>query len=488
MVQNMVEQHERKLEKLSKHVVLPFKHEDVVTNLSNTRLSPDELDLLKNGLDFAIPPATINKTDIFTQFEKIHRLLTSDIKNEEYGKKAELRTEMSHLAINYYNSYKPRRADLKKHGILKRLRKNKDIVIVKPDKGNGVIILDRTIYDGKLYEIIQDTSKFKKLKGDETLARQGSLQRFLLSLKKVGFFTDAKTYDEIYPSGSLPSRLYGNPKMHKVGNSGEIPPLRPIVSSIGAYNYKLAKFLDNMLSPYVNLDYACTDTFTFVRQIQNAGINRDNFIVSYDVVSLFTNIPLQETLEIAVDTIFENKPELKICREQLLKLFTFATSGTHFSFNEQFYEQVDGVGMGSPLAPTLANLFLGYHEGKWIDEYGGNKPLYYKRYVDDVIAVFNDENEAKAFLEYLNTKHDNIKYTMEIEKDKKLAFLDVLLEHSGDLVTSIYRKITFTGLLTNYFSFTPMKYKSGLIKCLVDRIFKINNTRLRFHYDLTNIF
>ena len=292
----------------------------------------------------------------------------------------------------------------------------------------------------------------------------------------------------VYPRGSLPSRLYGNPKMHKVKCSGEIPPLRPIVSSIGAYNYKLAKFLDNLLSPYVNCDFACADTFTFVNEIQNAGINNDNFIVSYDVVSLFTNIPLKETLEIAVDTILKNKIGLKITKEQLLKLFTFATSGTHFSFNDKFYEQVDGVAMGSPLAPRLANLFLGYHEGNWIENYAGVKPLYYKRYVDDVIAVFNDESEAKTFLDYLNTKHANIKFTMEIEKDKKLAFLDVLLDHSESLVTSIYRKATFTGLMTNYFSFTPMKYKIGLVKCLVDRCYKINNTRLGFDNDLTKIF
>ena len=144
--------------------------------------------------------------------------------------------------------------------------------------------------------------------------------------------------------------------------------------------------------------------------------------------------------------------------------------------------------MGSPLAPRLANLFLGYHEGNWIENYAGVKPLYYKRYVDDVIAVFNDESEAKTFLDYLNTKHANIKFTMEIEKDKKLAFLDVLLDHSESLVTSIYRKATFTGLMTNYFSFTPMKYKTGLVKCLVDRCYKINNTRLGFDNDLTKIF
>ena len=120
-------------------------------------------------------------------------------------------------------------------------------------------------------------------------------------MKKDGFF-NKETYEEIYPTGSLPSRLYGNPKMHKVKHLGEIPPVRPIVSSIGAYNYSLGKFLGQKLSPYICKDFSCVDTFSFVSDIQKAGIKGHNCIVSYDVVSLFTNIPLQETIQIAVDT------------------------------------------------------------------------------------------------------------------------------------------------------------------------------------------
>ena len=441
-VDNVIVTHSKKLENLTRNSVLPFTHEEVITNLSHASLTNDELELLKNGLDYAIPPFKINKTDIFTQFEMMHRLLSKDIKNDD--KKSELRTEMSHLAINYYNSYSPSKSALKKHGILKTLRRNKNIVIVQPDKGNGVIVLDREVYNKKLYEIINDVTKFKKLKKDETIKRQGSLQRFLLTLKKEGFFSD-QVYEKIYPRGSMPSRLYGNPKMHKVKSAGEIPPLRPIVSSIGAYNYMLAKYLGKELAPHICVEFSCTDTFTFVNEIQTAGINKDSFIVSYDVVSLFTNIPLQETIEIAVETLLKNKPGFKISKENLKKLFTYATSGTHFVFNGEVYEQVDGVAMGSPLAPILANLFLGHHEGKWLDDYPSNRPRYYKRYVDDVIAVFDYEHEAVAFLEYLNTKHKNIKFTMETEKENQLPFLDVLLDKSDKLVTSIYRKKHFLG-------------------------------------------
>ena len=276
--------------------------------------------------------------------------------------------------------------------------------------------------------------------------------------------------------------------MQKYTRSGEIPLFRPIVPSIGAYSYRLAKFLSKMLTPHICVDYSCAGTFTFVNEIQNVGISNDNFIVSYDVESLSTNIPLGETIDIAVNTLLENKPGMEISRDDLKKLFKLATSGTQFMFNGNFYEQLDGVAMGSSIAPILANLFLGYHEGKWIGDYEGNKPSYYKRYVDDIIAGFENENEAKSFLAYLNSKHNNIKFTLEMEKEKRLPFLDVLLDNSQKLVPSIYRKGTFSGVLTNYFSFTPMKYKIGLVRCLIDRIFKFNNIRLGFRKDFKNVF
>ena len=136
----------------------------------------------------------------------------------------------------------------------------------------------------------------------------------------------------------------------------------------------------------------------------------------------------------------------------------------------------------------MANLFLSHYEGEWLENYHGNKPLFYKRYVDDVLAVFNNENDAKAFLTYLNDKHPNIKFTLELETNNRLPFLDVLLDKSENLVTSIYRKKTFSGVLTNYFSFTPMRYKIGLVKCLIDRVFKVNNTWVGFDKDLKEIF
>ena len=94
---------------------------------------------------------------------------------------------LSYLANSYFYNYKPSPRILRQHRVLRNLRKNKDIVITKPDKGNGVVILDRKLYNNAIEEIISDNSKFEKLNEDPTLKREASLQRFLRKLKQKNF-------------------------------------------------------------------------------------------------------------------------------------------------------------------------------------------------------------------------------------------------------------------------------------------------------------
>ena len=104
--------------------------------------------------------------------------------------------------------------------------------------------------------------------------------------------------------------------MHKFSSSDSFPKLRPIVSSIGTFNYNLARFLCDLLSPLVPNDYSCKDTFSFVCQIKNANLSR-KFLVSYDVTIFFTNVPLQKTIDIAINLIFNHDPNLNITKKEL---------------------------------------------------------------------------------------------------------------------------------------------------------------------------
>ena len=105
------------------------------------------------------------------------------------------------------------------------------------------------------------------------------------------------------------------------------------------------------------------------------------------------------------------------------------------------YDQIDGVAMGSPLATVLANLFLGHNENIWLNKCQGPSLHFYRRYVDDTFCHFNNEQDALLFFDFLNSQHTNIKFTMEKESNKMLAFLDVYINNKDlcNLIGSVYR-------------------------------------------------
>ena len=119
--------------------------------------------------------------------------------------------------------------------------------------------------------------------------------------------------------------------MHKFSPRDTFPQLYQIASSIGTFNYDLAHFLCDLLSPIVPDDYSCKDTFSFVSQIKNANLSR-KFLVSYDVTSLFTNIPLQETIDIAINLILNHSSNLNITKKNLKKTFPFCYITDSFYF------------------------------------------------------------------------------------------------------------------------------------------------------------
>ena len=116
----------------------------------------------------------------------------------------------------------------------------------------------------------------------------------------------------MYPSGSDPARIYGTPKMYKFSS----PHFLNFVSFIGTFNYNLARFICDLLSPLIPNDYSCKDAFSFVSQIKNTKRSK-KFLASCNVTSLFTNIPLQETIDMAINLIFSHNPNLNTTRKEL---------------------------------------------------------------------------------------------------------------------------------------------------------------------------
>ena len=191
---------------------------------------------------------------------------------------------------------------------------------------------------------------------------------------------------------------------------------------------------------------------------------------------LFTNIPLQETIKNCVNNLFSNKfYSGKLSRKDLYELLKLATTESSFIFDNKLYKRIDGVAMGSPLGPTLANAFLCHYEKIWLNECPSQlKPVVYKHYVDNIFVLFKFKEYLKLFVKYMNSKHRNIKFTFETEDSNNFSFLDIKITGENKrFVTSIFCKFTFSRVFTNYNSFISDTYKIGLVHSLMLPFFKI---------------
>ena len=367
---------------------------------------------------------------------------------------------------------------------LNNLRKDQSIIICKQDKGNGIVLLDKNDYLTKINCIINDSNKFTKINSDwfkMILKQEDKFNRFLSQLKKNKDI-DESLYNELYSSGTQPGILYGLPKVHK-----ENTPVRPILSAINTCGYKTAKLLTPLLESITKNEYTVPDSFTFVREMKNLQLDNCT-MASFDIKSLFTNIPLHETIEIAANNFYDvlDTPILGLSKQLFKKLLNFATKDILFIFNNNLYTQNDGCAMGSPLGPTLANIFLCHHEENWIRDCPVEfRPLLYRRYIDDTFLLFRTPDNIPAFLQYLNSQHSNIQFTSEIENNNKLSFLDVLVQkYENNFDTSVFRKKSHTDLGLNFNSFIPHKFKSNYISCFVQRAFKLCSTERAFSTEI----
>ena len=182
--------------------------------------------------------------------------------------------------------------------------------------------------------------------------------------------------------------MYGFSKIHRplFNNS---PKLRPILSAINTATFGWAKLFVPLLKCFTMNDYTLKDSFEFAKDIINE--NSNCFMVSLDVDSLFTNIPLVETIKICIDKLFKSDMTVSgLNKKEIFEMLSLTLKESIIWFDNKYYSQIDGVAMGSPSGPTLANIFLCYHESNWLKDCPKNfKPICYKRYVDDIFVLFN---------------------------------------------------------------------------------------------------
>jgi hypothetical protein len=456
--------------------------EKVIFNFSTYQLNQSQKSLLTKGLNLSIPPKKLNYGDFLMPFEVLYKQMFNSLKSDHSSDKTDpVCASMKAASLDCFYSYDPKieqNLSVDEYKALKSLLEQESIVIQKSDKGNSVVILNKSDYVSRMNELLADETKFREIRLSEggdynfIINQELRISKALRKLKNNGSRTES-TSQRLNPTGTQPSVMYGLSKIHKPAINN-VPKLRPILSAIKSPTYKLSQYLNGILKPFTMNEYTTRDSFTFASEIRMQ--QSANFMASLDIDSLFTNIPLSETINICCELLFERHALVDgLSKDEFKQLLTLATTESFILFDNRYYQQLDGVAMGSPLGPTLANIFLSYSEAIWLKDCPASfKPTYYRRYVDDIFLLFQDAKCVDMFKEYMNNKHPNMHFTSESESNNTIPFLDVFITRVGsNFITSVYRKPTFSGVYTNFNSFLPSIYKVGLVSTLLYRSYTI---------------
>lgn len=505
--------HSRKLSDLGLHST-DNVNDSAIYNDTDIIFSEDEIKLLSKGLKFCYFPDRIKLKQIQAEFENLFIQLSFHIKSQNNL------TKLKVCLVNGYSNFVSsfffdRRTDRNFskniHDLISSIREKVEkynLVVIRADKGNTVVIIRRTNYVSKMLNILSDTSKFKCVNEESSIDRLRKFQSFLRYHHKQGVFTDDE-YAELFPTSTSIPTMYGLPKTHKAGI-----PLRPILSMAGCFNHAFAKWIGKRLERLREAKSIARDSFSL--GFLGSPNLTDGYFVSYDVVSLFTNIPLDQTIDLTLNQLYPRNSGVPAKDQRFAGMsktifkrsLDWCLRNNTFIFDGKYYVQTDGIAMGSPLAPILADIFMNHVlESKITRESDGNNNFLdvifnshnnfeqfnlrlFVRYVDDTLAVFNNRSDALRFLDYLNSLHENLEFTMEQECDDKIPFLDLLIIRNRDtncIDLTVYRKPTHSGVFTDFTSFSPFHYKMGLVRTLVTRAYRLCSTWTLFDLEIKEI-
>ena len=267
------------------------------------------------------------------------------------------------------------RQNVRLHKTLNKLSSDSKIKVCRLDKGNGVCLLNSKDYFEKLDSIVSDETKFNVVQYDLNKETTGNCAKapWIKAENSIKYYVknyiknlvDSSIYSTLLPTGSIPGKLYGLAKVHKKNC-----PLRPVNCMIGTPEYELAKFIDGVIKPYIPNEYTVNSTDHFIDKLKSYKTVKGDICVSFDVKSLFTNVPRNYTIDKITNYFNENHGGVVLektdkdgkttsLRSNVLSKLLVKCTKVHFLYNKKVYTQVDGVQMGSPLGPTLANWFLG---------------------------------------------------------------------------------------------------------------------------------
>jgi len=470
----------RNIKKLSRiyggNIKLPKPKEDFINLAPNLALTPDQEKLLNMGLNCHY----MSKPRPHRKRVELECLLEDIQKHEAAGRvitSNNIQASFIAEAAKTRGSYQSRVLHKRHKEAAKQLREN-DIIIRRADKTAALVIIPKAEYLHKMDNILSDNTKFKRITRNPT---EDIKKRINAVVKSINAIQSAPKLPKLTGEYSL-GYAYGTVKTHKPGN-----PLRPIISQIPTGSYEVAKRLNGILTPYVPANHSLSSTNEFLEILAAAKPQPNSILASLDVESLFTNVPVDTTIQFILDRVYRcnDTPTLDIPEDKLRELLEICTKEAPFTCPRgNMYQQIDGVAMGSPLGVLFANFYMGTIESSTLES---SRPSIYGRYIDDIFVRVNDIEELRQLKQQL-TSSSSLNFTFEEAKNGRLPFLDVLVTAQAcGFSTTVYVKDTNKGLCLNGESECPERYHRSTINAYVRRALSHCSTWTNTHRELERL-
>lgn len=323
---------------------------------------------------------------------------------------------------------------------LKTLGKNLEIVIRQADKGGSIVIQDYEDYNAEAMKILSDTEYYTKVEHDPFPQLELEFQKFIKKAAEDSIITKEELKFIHVPLANKPF-FYHLPKIHK---HLKCPAGRPIISGLNSTTSNISHYIDLYLQTYVRgLKSHLKDSDHLIRELLDQPWNEEWGFLTMDVTSLYSNIEHTTGIECMRKYLREDLEISETQEEFLVEAARSILEKNYFMYNQEVYHQRKGTAMGTRMAPSYANLFMGASEDQhiWAIEQHQSKIILYKQFIDDLLFLWNGNKEsALKFTEELNSNTWGIKFTPKFNK-QQIEFLDLIVKHeNGKWGTATYFK------------------------------------------------
>ena len=366
--------------------------------------------------------------------------------------------------------------------IVKEIKtKSHNIIFTKADKGNTVVAIKRDEYISKTLQFL-DPKQFKIIKRDPTELYQKFVNSIIINCKSLFNDRDLRLLSIMNPQAP---KMYSLIKLHKTGL-----PIRPVVSFFSAPSYKVSKKLIDLIKNYTcfSSKFQIINSYDLVNKINYLRLPHNGKLLFFDVTNLFPSIPIKETITLVENLLSDNNTH-PIIKQEIMDTLKVCLEQNYFEFNNDFYTSNEGLIMGNPLSPLLAEIFMNFLENKISQHSNFKYFLYWYRYVDDVIACFSGtDRQLNSFLEFINKLHPNIKFTIELESQNSINFLDLTVTREKDKhVFSVFRKPSHTDTVIHNSSCHPIQHKLAAFNSMIHRLISLPLNEQNFQIELNII-